>query len=657
MSRRLFSAWSQWVHGHRLAAVAILSLVTLGCLLLAPRSRVDNSLAVWQSETDRYWHHFQQFQEENLISDPLVIYLPDISRRDYTVLRGQLAQICECAVSGFLTAEGEAADKGLLLLRPSPDSPPEELDDLVERTRKVVNDSGHRFYLGGVWYVTAMLDRYSAQSVSLLFPVVVVVLWLGVWFFLRHTGNVLLVMGCGLVPATQIVGLLAFSGVKLNMVLLALPPMTMILGVAYSIHLAAKNAGSEPMARHQLFAATAVPCLLSALTTGLGFLSLTLSDYTPVRQLGVWGAVAALLALVNTLILLPSFYRPRASGLPLAFSCGSTTLLRRFRRSLLALFVALLAVAGFGLNRLTTGSLILDFFYPSAEVHQNYGAIEAAGLGLTPFEIDLSGSGLDNGRLSRELLDWAKTQPLITHFIYFFPEGQIVVQSTDRGMRLSSPSELSYITRPARRVTVLLKTVSSEQTFALAGALNSRLEKSFGTLPHPYVTGSVPLYTRGQNALFWSMATSFSCAFISVSLVIGVALRSWRYGLIAIIPNLLPVAFILAAMGWLGVPLSVSTMTVASIVFGIVVDDTIHFLHRLRSVAGSFERRLQMTLEHVGPAIIITSLVAGLGFAGFGASPFIPLRDFGLIISGALLLAMLCDLLLLPALLFTLEKD
>jgi predicted RND superfamily exporter protein len=653
MMHRLFVTWSQWVLRHRMLAVTALVLFTLGCMVLSTRSRVDNSLSVWQSELDPHWQHYQQFQEDNQISDPLVIYFPSLSRQEYTALRDQLGQACECSVSGFFIAGSPGSDKAILLLKPPPDSPPDVLDGLVTLTRSMLDQSGKTYHLGGVWYVTAMLDSYSARSVSLLFPVVVAVLWLGIWCFLRHTGNVMLVMACGLIPAMQIIGLLALWQIKLNMVLLALPPMTMILGTAYAIHLAAKKADQEQMARHRLFASTATPCLLAAMTTVLGFLSLTISAYNPVCQLGIWGSVATALALINTLILLPAFYRSDHPGASIRLSFLNAAFLQRRRLTLLVVFAVALVAAVFGLHRLKTGSLILDFFYPSAEVHKNYVAIESAGLGLTPFEIDLKESHLDTVDLNQALLAWAKQQSVITHFIYFFPEGQVVVQATDQGLPLPSPSDLQYVTSPATRATVLLRTVSSEKTLELAEALNNYLINTFGPLPHPYVTGSVPLYTRGQSALFSSMAKSFSFAFISVSLIIGISLRSWRYGLIAILPNILPVVFILAAMGWIGTPLSVSTITVASIVFGIVVDDTIHFLHSLRTIDGNLGERLQLSLEHVGPAIIITSVVSGIGFAGFAASPFIPLRDFGLIISGALLLALLCDLLLLPAILFT----
>ena len=140
----------------------------------------------------------------------------------------------------------------------------------------------------------------------------------------------------------------------------------------------------------------------------------------------------------------------------------------------------------------------------------------------------------------------------------------------------------------------------------------------------------------------------------------GLVLRSARLGVLAIIPNFLPVLLILGLMGWAGIPLSVATVTVASIIFGIVVDDTIHFLHSWKEKTKEYSdiaMRLQAVFSHVGPAMITTTLVAGTGFLGFIASPFLPLRNFGLLISMSLWLAIYCDLLLLPALLLFGKKD
>jgi hypothetical protein len=640
-----------WVLALFLGATLLLSLFTL-------RSQVDNSLEVWQSHDDIHWRQYQDFVQRHAIIDPLIVYLPATDFFVMEDVEGALgAELPGVTIHALVVGAGTENERGLFFIMPASASGPGDLAQLLIEVEDILGRYDTAYSLGGVWYLTAMLDSLSARATQTLFPVVLLILAGGVWFFIRDRRHVLLVLACGFLPALQITGIMALAGVRLNMVLLALPPLTMILGIAHAIHLVAKVADHPRQDSLDLFALVAPPCLLSGLTTMLGFLSLTLSDYGPVQQLGVWGGVASLLALVSAFILLPLFFRVEQRR-PVVLSPVRADVLNRHRFLLLALFLLATVVACFGLARLSTGSLILDFFSEDAVVRRNYQTIEGAGLGLTPFEIDLAASRATNTELQEILISYAASRPVISHIFYYFAGGEVVTASMATGLPLPKLITLADMAARPQRATVLMRTLASEPTLAMAEDLEDFLQQGLGPRPQPYVTGSVPLYTRGQQALFSSLLNSFAFAFLAISVIMGLALRSLRYGLLAIIPNFLPVFFIMAAMGWLAIPLSVATVTVASIVFGIVVDDSIHFLHRLRGEESGLAlvQRLQNTLDHVGPAIITTTLVAGTGFLGFFASPFIPLRNFGVLIAGALALALICDLFLLPVLLLVGKK-
>ncbi len=654
-----FRNFAHLLNHHRILSLFLFLGISLVLSAFTLRSQVDNSLEVWQTADDGHWLQYQEFVQRYGITDPLIVYLPGTDLFEMEDIEGALSAESNAATIHSLVVEtGGERKKGLLFIMPQTDMGPGELAGLLAEVEDILGRFDTTYHLGGVWYLTAMLDSLSAQSTQTLFPVVLLILALGVWYFIRDVNNVLLVLACGFLPALQVTGIMAVAGVRLNMVLLSLPPLTMILGIAHAIHLVAKVPDDDHQDSIALFGLVAPPCLLSGITTILGFLSLTLSGYLPVRQLGVWGMVASLLALVNAFILLPLFFRA-AGRKPVSISGTMAAVLDRHRLMLMSFFLISTLLACFGLARLSTGSLILDFFSKEAVVSKNYQAIEGAGLGLTPFEVDLAGSKVSNPELQHLMALYADSHPVISHIFYYFESDEVITTSTSTGLQL--PMALAFTDMAARpeRATLLLKTLASEPTLALAEDLEAYLQGNLGRRPQPYVTGSVPLYTRGQKALFSSLLNSFAFAFLSISVIMGLALRSLRYGLLAIIPNFLPVFFILAAMGWLAIPLSVATVTVASIVFGIVVDDSIHFLHRLRSeeAGANIRQRLQNALDHVGPAIITTTLVAGTGFLGFLASPFIPLRDFGVLIAGALVLALVCDLFLLPVLLLMGKRE
>ena len=652
--QRFFLLFASLLRKHQWSVIVLLVGLTTACAFSALMSQVDNSLAVWQSSDDPHWHQYQAFVARYKIIDPLIVYLPGLELLDLDDLADAMQVALPVDSIQSLSVHGlTGQEAGLFFIFPPAQSTPARLASVLADVKKIIEDQGYPYRLGGVWYLTTLLDQLSATTTRSLFPVVLAILTLGVVVLVRNLRNVLLVLSCGCLPAVQITGIMAFCGVKLNMILLALPPCTMILGIAHAIHLVSKEPSTGQPDGLRLYGEVAWPSLLSGLTIMIGFFSLVLSDYMPIVQLGIWGTVAGGLSLINSLLVLGLFFEPAPSRV-LRLPAGYVAFMDRHRTRLALVFLSLTLLTGGGFFRLETGSLILDFFQKTATIRQDYTRIEAAGLGLTPFEVDLAQSQLCSEALKELFTRYSQQNPLVTQVIYTFADGATKIEATPQG--ISFPSFLALGTEKQRpqRATVLLKTVGSEQTLDMAEELEQLLQQGIGPQDHPYVTGSVPLYCRGQRQLFTTLLSSFAGAFIPISLVMGVALRSWYYALLAIIPNVLPVFLILALMGWLGLPLSVATVTVASIVFGIVVDDTIHFLHRLKTATARSEKavvHLSETIHYAGPAMLTAAVISGIGFLGFIVAPFIPLRHFGLLISGALWLAILCDLVVLPLLL------
>lgn len=647
------------IRTHRILTLILFTGLTLLTGFFTLHSKVDNSLAVWQSADDPHWQQYQDFVAHYHIIDPLIVYLPGIDLFGLEETADALGEQSSAANIHTLSIQPlTGKEAGLFFIIPKAESSPVDLATLMAEVETVLQNQKVSYHLGGVWYLTTMLDTLSAKATQTLFPMVLAILTLGVIILVRNPRNILLVLLCGFIPALQITGIMALAGVKLNMILLALPPCTMILGITHAIHLVLKQPDENNPDHISLFAQVAAPSMLSGLTIMLGFFSLVFSSYLPIQQLGIWGTAASALSLINSLILLALFFEP-SDGRPIPIPKTTVQFMAGNRLLLTGIFVLLSLLAAIGISRLQTGSLILDFFEEKAVVRRNYQSIEGAGLGLTPFEIDLATSRMSNDELQTVLDDFAAATPVITQIFYYFADGTVITTSTPNGARFPMPLALSEMKERPQRATILLKTLASEPTLALSEKLEDFLQQHLGPQRHPYVTGSVPLYTRGQQHLFSSMITSFASAFIPISLVMGLALRSVHFGILAIIPNIMPVFFILALMGWLGIPLSVATVTVASIVFGIVVDDTIHFLHRLQAenkTPGTAMGHLHNTIHYAGPAMLTAALISGTGFLGFLASPFIPLRDFGLLISGALWLAILCDMVLLPLLILSWKK-
>lgn len=172
------------------------------------------------------------------------------------------------------------------------------------------------------------------------------------------------------------------------------------------------------------------------------------------------------------------------------------------------------------------------------------------------------------------------------------------------------------------------------------------------------VTGSVPLMMRAMDEIAQSQYSSFLLALAVISIIMILTLGSVQAGLIAIVPNLIPALLAFGSMGLLNIPLDTDTLLIAPVIIGIAVDDTIHFMthYRVELVKQrDMQKALDSTIREVGRAVLFTTMVLGLGFALLSFSEYLGMAKIGSFGAMAIFVALLCDLLLLPALLILLK--
>jgi predicted RND superfamily exporter protein len=182
------------------------------------------------------------------------------------------------------------------------------------------------------------------------------------------------------------------------------------------------------------------------------------------------------------------------------------------------------------------------------------------------------------------------------------------------------------------------------------------IEAELAALPKPLtgqLTGASKLAVRAVNSIVSDMMSSLVLAFALISLIFMVVLRSWRAGLLAMLPNILPLLVTMAVMAATGLSLRIATVIIFAMCMGVVVDDTIHFLMRFRQ-----ERRradlpdaIDATIANAGRPVVFTTMMLAFGFSLLITSEFNGLRDFGRLSALTISLALIADLLLLPALL------
>jgi predicted RND superfamily exporter protein len=203
------------------------------------------------------------------------------------------------------------------------------------------------------------------------------------------------------------------------------------------------------------------------------------------------------------------------------------------------------------------------------------------------------------------------------------------------------------------QITVKLASMSSDLVFEQVGIAQQKAEAIFaGSGITATVTGSGKLFAILDHYLVVSQISSFATAFVTVFAVIFAVFRSWRFGALAIVPNLFPVLAIFGVMGWLDITLNVATVMLASVALGIVDDDTIHFISRYRretARGAGTDNAIVTATRSEGRAALTTALINSCSFMVLSLSEYKPSAWFGGMLALTMAVAFLAEVFILPA--------
>ena len=203
------------------------------------------------------------------------------------------------------------------------------------------------------------------------------------------------------------------------------------------------------------------------------------------------------------------------------------------------------------------------------------------------------------------------------------------------------------------RITLKLPTAHAGEYTQMVAAIEQTANQHFAGVANTQVTGMITLFMRTSEAAIHNMSRSYIIATVVISLMMMLLMGSMSLGLVAMIPNLFPIIAVLGIMGYMGLPLDIASILVGSIALGLSVDDTIHFMHHFKryfSLGHNAKEAVRLTIQTAGPAMLFTTLVLAGGFYIFLLSEMNNLFSFGLTTGSAIVLALIADLILAPAL-------
>ena len=571
------------------------------------------------------------------------------------------------------------------------------------------------FYTGlprfKVYSARAMQSDLS-RFVPLTLLAIVVVLFVS----FRSVRGVLLPALTILVSLIWTLGIMVLAGSSLSLGSIALPPLILVLGTAYSLHMVAEYyelARPDGAARDvvlETLKKTSPPICITALTTVLGFLSLGVNPLSSIRVMGIFSSVGILIAFLLSILLVPAvLMQLRLPANPAAaFAPGVTTGLRRIGRfaiqnrlSVIAAALLFAVVAIWNLSSIQVDSNFQSFFRPNDPVRQATDAINTNLVGSMAFYVVIDGEEKDvmkqwdTLRRIKDLQSYIDDLPGVDKTVSFVdycelldrgaqsgggeilvgPDGEIITAPPPEKpttfwqepsqlravMQLvaGSPTSFRSVASPDfTRSNILVRTTlsGSQEISALAEQISAYAQERFPPDLKVRPTGNLILLTKTTGDIVTGQIRSLSLASSVIFVIMSAMFLSARIGLIAMIPNIFPIVIFFGLMGLSGAVLNLGTSIIAAIALGIAVDNTVHLMTRLSAevhAAPDQETALLHTLGTVGKPSLYASVILFLGFLVLYFSTFVPIREFGLLSAATMVVAFGADVILLPALLAT----
>ncbi len=579
---------------------------------------------------------------------------------------------------------------------------------------------GYEYRVSGIPKLrTVIVDELRHEQLTFL-PLtgLIYVLLLG-FLFRRLSGVLLPVLTVGFAVLAT-VALLVWTGSPINIVNNVLPSLIFIIGISDSIHMLARdseefNSGKERVeATRSMVSHAGLACLLTSLTTAVGFISLVSAHTDILQNLGWQAAAGVMFAYFATLFFLPaalSYMRPvrrphtntdpeadeklEGGGLLERYLVTSGEHLLRHAGAVIVL--SLLVAAGFGLaaSRVRIDTTLLEVFQHDHPTYKTSQLIEKRLGGYLPIEVSLEANQKDRfkdpkiyAKIAR-FEKFAATQPevLSTQSIVDFHQAARVALLGDPAERDKMPSSRAqieqlqlliagapddptgvnrFVTSDFKNARVLLRVsdVGARAQLALAKRLKKKLHKLFpqSTGVRYRLTGDAYVASVSLDSFIRDLFYSLMFAMVIIFGMMTLVFRSIKLGLISILPNTIPLVMTFGYMGLRGINLDTSTIIIFAISLGLAVDDTIHFIARFqeeREQHRTVKDAILHTYYGAGRAILLTSVMLVMGLSVLLTSNFVPTQHFGILTGITIGGALLGDLILLPNILYLVyrEKD
>lgn len=557
------------------------------------------------------------------------------------------------------------------------------------------------YYMTGDVFISHVLAEAVDDDMRVLAPAAVLVIVSVAAILLRSFLGTLSLVAVLVFVIASTMGVLGWTGTVLNSANSSVPIIVMTLAIAHSIHIVdtVMSGLGRGLGRGAAVAESvrdnAWPVFLTTVTTMIGFLSLNASDSPPFQVLGNLVAFGVLCAFAYSMTLLPALLavlplrarRARAGGSVFFDRFGAFVVARR--TPLLWFMAALAAALATGVPRVELTDNWTQYFDERYEFRRDTDFVIENLTGMETLEYSLD-AGREGGITDPDYLrkvdafaEWYRAQPEVMHVQAFSD----IMKRLNKSMNGDDPAfyrlpdnsglaaqylllyELSVpfgrdlnnridVAKTATRMTVTVARLKSKEQLRLDRRAQDWLSANAPSLATG-ASGISIIFAHLAKRDTHSMIQGTVIAMALISLVLIGIFRSVRLGLVSLLPNFVPAAMAFGVWGYLVGEVGFAGSIVTAIAFGIVVDDTIHFMTRYlkaRREGRSASEAVGVAFRTVGYALLTTTLIMTLGFLVFATSGFTISWTLGFLVALTIGFALLADFLLLPPVLIAIDR-
>lgn len=592
-----------------------------------------------------------------------------------------------------------------------------EVSRIIEKVEEIANShTGEDFtvYVAGSTVITQTLKKFLMTDMKRFLRLAVATIAICLFIMFRRASGVFLPLMLVALTLIATLGVMAATGFKFKTPTSILPSFLLAVGVGDSVHILAltylnlRRGAGRNEAITGAFSHAGLALVMTTLTTAAGLASFAAAKVAPIADLGLFSAIGVMIALFYTFTFLPAMLsiiplkikqEPtqgaiRVTVMDRLMDSVAAFSVRRYRQVLLVSLVVIgCGIAG--LFKVSFSHDVLTWLPNNLPVRHATEVMDKDLRGSVVLEMILD-TGVENGLYDRQTLasidrlatelerDYRDSELFVGKVIslttilkeihqalhennqkyYKIPENARLIPQELLLFENSGSDDLEDVIDSqfrVARITLKVPWLDALQYLPFIQDVEARFAKEFGDKQlakgkpvEITTTGIMALFGSIVHATIYSAAQSYGIAFVVITLMMVVMIGELRMGLISMLPNLGPIVLVLGMIGWLGVPLNMFTMLVASIAIGLSVDNTIHFMSNFRKYyeeTGSIQEGVENALHTTGRALLTTTVVLSLGFFSFMFSSMNNLFDFGLLTGITIILALTCNFFMAPALL------